>query len=255
MNKYFLILTFLPFLNNLFFAEQAGGSSNVINLFIIGDSTASVYSVELYPRAGWGQVFQAFFIKEKVKINNVALSGRSSKSFYDGGAWSNVYNALKKGDYVFIQFGHNDSKPEKERQTSPFTTYKEYLEIYIDNTREKGAIPVLLTQIPRNKWKDGKLVDTHGDYLKATKEVAEAQKVQLIDVHRKAVDLFESMGEKKMDEIFLKLKKGKYPNYPKGIDDNTHLQENGAKEICRLITGSIKDLKLDLEAYLKNHKK
>jgi lysophospholipase L1-like esterase len=223
-----------------------------VKLYVIGDSTASFYYSDKYPRMGWAQVFQELFDENKLVVENKAISGRSSKSFYDEKAWDFVYKKLKKGDFVFIQFGHNDEKKDDpERYTEPSSTFKQFLKIYIDNTREKGATPVLLTPIHRNSWKDGKINDTHKEYITAIRELAKETNVPLIDVAEKTKNLFESLGKNKINEIFLILEKGKYKNYPNGVTDDTHLQENGAKEISKLIAEGIKELNLTIIKYLK----
>lgn len=243
---FYVVIFFIFFLFNLF-SEK---TDQMRTIFIIGDSTASNYTEDRFPRTGWGQVLQNFFDKNKIIVKNRALSGRSSKSFYDEKAWENVLKELKEGDYLFIQFGHNDEKKEDaSRYTEPFTTFKQYLKIYIDGARSKGAIPVLLTPIHRNKWKNGKLEDTHKDYLIAIRELAKEQNTLFIDLAEKTKILFESLGEDKMNEIFLILPKGQYKNYPDGITDNTHLQEKGAIKIASLVVESIKELKIDLALY------
>jgi lysophospholipase L1-like esterase len=253
LQKKTILIFLLLSMTILLISKENDMSGDAIKLYVIGDSTASAYGADTYPRAGWAQVFHDFFNKEKVIIENRARSGRSSKSFYNEGLWKPVYSALKKGDYVFIQFGHNDSKKEDQnRYTEPFTDYKKYLKIYADNAREKHAVPVLLTPVHRNSWtNDGKIKDTHGDYPKAMRELAAELDAPLIDIHKKSRDLFESMGERKMDDIFLVLKKGKYKNYPNGVSDNTHFQENGAKKICALVIEGIKELNLEIAGYLK----
>jgi lysophospholipase L1-like esterase len=227
-------------------------SGDKIILYVIGDSTASIYAESLYPRMGWAQVFQEFLDKNKITVCDRAISGRSSKSFYDEGAWNPIFDSLKKGDYVFIQFGHNDSKKEDpSRYTEPFTAYKHYLKIYVEGAIKKQATPVLLTPIHRNIWgEDKKLVNSHLDYPDAMKELAGELKVHLIDITRMTKELFETLGEKKTSEFFLILEKGRYPNYPEGIIDVTHLQENGATRICKLIAQGIRELKLEISEYL-----
>ena len=145
-------------------------------IYMIGDSTMSNKSlVGGNPERGWGHVLPGFFSSE-IKIDNHAVNGRSSLSFMS--RWNAVYDQLKKGDYVFIQFGHNDQKKKPDRYSDPDTAYKNNLRFYINQTREKGAIPVLFTSIIRRKFgEDGKLIDTHGRYITACKEFDEEMKV------------------------------------------------------------------------------
>lgn len=231
-------------------------AENMKTIYIIGDSTACNYGEDRYPRTGWGQVLQKFFDETKVKISNRAISGRSSKSFYEEKAWDSVLKEIKEGDYVFIQFGHNDEKKEDiTRFTEPFTTFKDYLKIYINQTRTKGAIPVLLTPIHRNKWSGGQIVDTHKDYLIAIRELAKEENVSLIDIADKTKKLFESLGEKNMNQVFLILPKGKYKNYPEGVNDNTHLQEKGAIKVANLVIEGIKEINLEIASTIKKTNK
>lgn len=212
-------------------------------LFIIGDSTASIYDSNLHPRTGWGQVLQAFFNSEDIIVIDKALSGRSSRSYFtDPNGWVTVLDALSEGDYLFIQFGHNDQKTD-ERNTDPYTTYQEYLSIYIDSARAKGAYPVLLTSIHRNKWDGDAINDSHGDYPPAMRALAIEKDVPLIDLHAKTETLFESLGvDFTTNEIYMNLPEGVWVNYPDGNDDNTHLQENGAFEVCKLVVEGISEL-------------
>jgi uncharacterized repeat protein (TIGR02543 family) len=217
-------------------------------LFIIGDSTSSIYDINLYPRNGWGQVLQAFFNSDDIVVVDKALSGRSSKSYYtDPNGWLTVLNAMGEGDYLFIQFGHNDQKDD-ERYTDPYTTYQEYLSIYIDSAKARGAYPVLLTSIHRNKWNGDAINDSHGDYPPAMRALAAEKDVPLIDLHAKTETLFENFGvDFTTNEIFMNLPEGVWINYPEGNEDNTHLQENGAFEVCKLIAEGITELNAEPE--------
>lgn len=226
-----------------FSVTVAVSNSKIIRIFVIGDSTASIYNYSLYPRNGWAQVFQAFFLKDSVQVVDKALSGRSSKSFFfDPKGWVTVLPRLEKGDYLFIQFAHNDEKHyDTSRYTDPYTTYQHYLSIYIDSARAHGAIPVLLTPINRNKWVDSTtLKDTHGNYPPAMRQLASEKNVPLIDITKMTKSLFESLGERYCtDSIFMDIPGGIYPGYPKDHTDNTHMQENGAFNICKLVIEGI----------------
>lgn len=221
-----------------------------IHLFIVGDSTACNYGRDRAPRAGWGQMFQQYF-SEKVVVINEAASGRSSKSFIDEKRLEKVLSQIQAGDYLFIQFGHNDSKAEEARYTEPYTTYKDYLTMYIDGAREKGAIPVLLTPINRRKFgTDGKLHLTHGEYPQAMSQLGEELNVPVIDLTAKTRVYFEKLGADECKKVFLWLKPGEHPNYPNGIEDDTHLCEAGASQIARLVVEGIKEANLALAEYV-----
>jgi len=212
-----------------------GIPARAVTVYVIGDSTASVYASDLFPRMGWGQPLGELFGKACAVVSDKALSGRSSKSFYDEGAWTPVRAALKSGDYVLIQFGHNDEKSDEPTlYTEPQTTYKQYLTKYVDEARAKQAIPVLLTSINRNSWSGATLKDTHGAYPPAMRELAAALKVDLIDMTALSKQYFERLGQTETTKLFLNLAAGQFPNYPNGNTDNTHFQESGARKIGQL---------------------
>lgn len=228
----------------------------VPRLYVIGDSTAASYTSERYPQMGWAQVLQEFFDPSAAVVENWARSGRSSKSFFDEGAWARVMGDLTRGDYVLIQFGHNDSKVnDPKRYTEPDTTYRQYLKIYIEDTRSKGATPILLTSINRNAWiDDTTLEDTLGGYPEAVRDVAKETHVALIDLQVLTRGLFEGLGREKTAMYFMILKKGVFPGYPEGRTDNTHLQERGARAVAQLAAGAISRMEAPLnEALLPSH--
>ena len=219
---------------------------------MIGDSTMSVYAANLYPRMGWGQPLGASFAPACATVVDKALSGRSSKSFFDEGAWTPVKNALKSGDYVLIQFGHNDEKSDDpERYTEPQTTYKQFLTTYITDTRAKQATPLLLTSIQRNNWSGATIKDSHGLYPDAVRELAASLKVELIDLTALTKAYFERIGQAETAKLFLILTAGQSANYPSGVTDNTHLQEKGALAIGQLAMANAYTQKLPLAGFLK----
>jgi lysophospholipase L1-like esterase len=230
---------------------QADAGSSTCNLsgsamsatptvYVIGDSTASIYASDLYPRMGWAQPLPDFFAPACATIADKAISGRSSKSFYDEGAWTPIKNALRKGDYVLIQFGHNDEKTDDAaRGTDPYTTFQQYLSIYLDDTTAKGATPILLTPINRNNWSGDTLQDTHGDYPPAMRDLAQKKQVSLVDMTALTRTYFERIGQPATAKLFLILAAGESPNYPDGVTDNTHLQERGARLIAEMVLADL----------------
>jgi lysophospholipase L1-like esterase len=219
-----------------------GGSAGTKTptVYIIGDSTASIYDSDLYPRMGWAQPLQDFFAPACATISDKALSGRSSKSFWDEGAWTPIKNALRAGDYVLIQFGHNDEKTDDAaRGTDPFTSFKDYLSKYLDDTQAKGATPILLTPIQRNNWSGTTVKDTHGDYPVAMRQLAESRKVALVDATALTKSYFERIGQAATTKLFMVLAAGEFPNYPDGNTDNTHLQEKGARIVAQMILADL----------------
>jgi lysophospholipase L1-like esterase len=205
-------------------------------VYVIGDSTASVYASDLYPRTGWAQPLQDYFAPACATIHDDALSGRSSKSFYDEGDWTPIRASLHAGDTVLIQFGHNDEKADDPtRFTDPFTTFEQYLTSYIDDTIAAGATPILITPINRNSWSNGTLNDTHGNYPVAMRQLAQAKHVALVDATALTRSYFERIGQAATTALFMDLAPGQFPNYPNGNTDDTHLQEKGARAIAQLI--------------------
>jgi lysophospholipase L1-like esterase len=224
---------------------------NRITIYLAGDSTVSDYISTFAPRAGWGQVIGRFF-DDKIVVKNEAAPGRSSKSFIAEGRLKSILNQLDKGDYLFIQFGHNDQKFEdSSRYTEPHTTYKSYLKQYIDGARAKQAIPVLVTPVERRRFtEEGISRDSHGQYPAAMMELGFEENVPVIDLTSKSKAVFQTLGPEGTKNVFLWLKASQNKNYPKGIQDNTHFQETGAKLVARLVVEGIEDSNL---VPLRNH--
>ena len=210
-------------------------------LYVVGDSTAAAYPASRHPLTGWAQVLQVYFDAEKLVVVDKAISGRSSKSFRDEGAWAKVQARLKAGDYVMIQFGHNDSKKsDPRRYTEPATSYRRHLKLYVDEARAKGVVPILLTPVHRNSWaEDGRFRDTHGEYPAVVRRLAEEFGIPLIDLHTLTRALFERLGPGKTKRLFMNLNAKVWPNYLEGYSDNTHFQEQGAHAICRLLVSEL----------------
>lgn len=233
-----------------------------VRIFLIGDSTVADYTLDSgylekkFPLHGWGQVFQPFFagdslakVKNLIKTDSVlvldkAKGGRSTRTFFEEGRWAAVYKALRKKDIVMIQFGHNDAALNKPDRYVNITGYKEFLRLYVNQTREKGAIPILITPVNRNyPWKDGRLSNTHGEYPAAVKAVAAELKVKLIDLTQLSIDAFNAKGEAEVStKYFMNFEKGKYPAYPEGQKDNTHFQKEGAVVVAGLVFNEMKKL-------------
>ncbi|MBP1961538.1 rhamnogalacturonan acetylesterase [Paenibacillus aceris] len=221
-------------------------------LYLVGDSTVTDQPHDGYPYTGWGQMLP-LFIKADAAVANYAVSGRSSKSFLNEGRFAPILDKINANDYLFIQFGHNDQKLDAERATSPFTTYKEHLTIYIQEARARGAVPILVTPVQRRFFDhDGKIVDTHGDYTTAMKQLAEEEDVILIDLAEESKQLFESMGVEETKSLFMWAWPGEFPNFPKGAEDNTHFQEKGGIAIAELVVACIRKQHIQpLQRYLR----
>ncbi|APO48101.1 GDSL family lipase [Paenibacillus xylanexedens] len=227
-------------------------ANQTMTVFLAGDSTVTDQPESGYPYCGWGQLLPAQF-KHDVAVDNHAQSGRSSRSFINEGRLSAILERIKPEDFLFIQFGHNDEKPDPERGTDPFTTYKEYLKKYIDAAREAKARPVLITPVHRRYFADdGTLTDTHGDYIIAVRELAEEEDVPLIDLAERSRLLFEQAGVEGTKDDFMWVLPGEYVNFPSGVEDNTHFQERGARRLAQQVAEAIRELQLQpLQMYLR----
>lgn len=216
-----------------------------VHVFVAGDSTASTYLSSQAPRTGWGQALPVFLTSGAVAANE-ALSGASSKSFIDLGRLDRILSRIKRGDYLLISFGHNDEKKEDPaRYTEPSTTYKSYLSQYIDKSRAKGAKPVLVTSVERRRFTSaGTISPTHGAYPAAMRELAVAKGVPLVDLTASSTTLFNRAGVEGTKKYFMQLKAGQYPNYPDGVEDNTHFQAAGAIEVARLVAIALRNRKV-----------
>lgn len=223
-----------------------------VTVFMIGDSTMADKPLEGNPERGWGQAFPLFF-DQRVRISNHAMNGRSTRSFIDEGRWAVVLSQLKSGDYVFIQFGHNDEKKEDPtRYADPQSTFPQNLKRFIAETREKGATPVLLTPVMRRRFdKDGNFYDTHGPYPGAVREVAREQGVALIDLHSFTEKLIVSLGEEGSKKLFLWISPGQFIACPDGRQDDTHFSEFGAIQVGALVAEEIRRQNIPLREYLK----
>lgn len=223
-----------------------------ITIYLAGDSTMAQKLPEKRPETGWGEALQKFFKEDKVRIENHAQNGRSTRTFVAEGRWQAIIDKLKKGDYVFIQFGHNDESKEKVDRYTPPEDYRRNLVKFITEVRAKQAIPILLTPVMRRRFdSDGKFLDTHGEYPDIVRAVAAENKVALLDMHRSSEKVIRQYGVEGSRKLFLQLAPGENPNYPKGIEDNTHFRPLGAEEMARLAVAAIRAEKLGLVKYLK----
>lgn len=229
--------------------------SGRITVYTIGDSTmANKDTSKRNPERGWAQGLQEFFDADRVVVENHAVNGRSSKSFSDEGRWKTIVDKLKPGDYVFIQFGHNDEKSEDpKRYTDPKGAYREFLTMYVNDTRAKGAYPVLMTSIARRTFAQGAAlpVDTHGEYTVAVRELAQQLDVPMIDMAEQTGRLLLSIGPEESKRLYLWIEPGQTPRHPNGLQDDTHLNEFGAFRMAQLAVNGMRELRLPLARYLK----
>lgn len=239
----------------------------VTTVYLIGDSTMADYSNNYdqgkdymktrYPITGWGQVFHPvmkpdnltglshIYKTDSVVVDNKARGGRSTRTFFEEGRWSSVHKKLKKGDLVLMQFGHNDAAETKPERYVTVEGYKEYIRLFVNQTREKEGIPVVITPVSRNyPWKDGKLGNVHGEYYTAAVEVAKELDAHLIDLTQRSMDHFTEKGEEYVTKnYFMNFGPGIYEAYPEGSNDNTHFMPEGAKAVAQLVYEGLRDLK------------
>lgn len=226
----------------------AGVKIKPVTIYMIGDSTMANKQEKAYPENGWGMQFKPFF-DETVTIDNRAMNGRSTLSFITENRWQPIVDALKKGDYVFIEFGHNDEKINKPGVGTSLEDYKKNLARFVNETRAKKAIPVLLTPTMRRSFIKGVFEDSHGGYPDVVRNLADSLKVPLIDMHRMSEKLIVTMGEERAKSLFNYVEPG-HVNYPKGNVDDTHFNPVGAKRMAALAIHGILKLKLDLAKHI-----
>ena len=205
---------------------------------MIGDSTMAEKSRPDHPERGWGQLFREFVIPP-AKLQNRALNGRSTKSFIAEKHWAQTLDTLQPGDWVIIQFGHNDQKADKpELHTEPAGSYRENLLRFIRETRAKSAHPVLATSVVRRRWdSNGEFIDTLGDYPAATRALAAAEKVPLLELHTLTLRMESEAG----------IEGSKRFHFP---GDDTHYSENGAAATAALAAAEIHRLNLPLAKWI-----
>ena len=260
----------------------------VTTIFIIGDSTAAKKDLSKgSPERGWGMALQQYFDEAYIKVDNHAVNGRSSKSFIDEGRWDKVLALIKPGDYVIIQFGHNDEKAQPERHTDPGSTFDYNLSRYIRETRERGGIPIVMNPVVRRNWEaspnpserrgepigaqiddealrnttatdapllsegsgeaspllsEGSgevLIDTHGLYAVAPRDVALRMNCLFVDANKITHDLEQQLGVEGSKKLHMWYKPGEHPALPDGRQDNTHYNEYGAKVVAGLLADAL----------------
>ncbi len=211
-----------------------------IKIFLAGDSTMSIKETTAYPETGWGMPF-VYFWDSSVAVVNSAKNGRSTKTFITEGLWKSIYDEASEGDYVFIQFGHNDEVPTKKSYTTE-AEFRNNLVKYLNESKSKKATPVLLTPVARRKFdSSGNIAGTHDVYSQIVRDAAAVEKVTLIDLDKKSQELYQQFGPENSKLLFLQFNPGEHPNYPDGKDDNTHFNELGARLIAQLVLKEIKE--------------
>lgn len=210
-----------------------------MTIYICGDSTAASYKPQEAPITGWGQALSEF--TGGVPVENRAMGGRSTKSFLSEGRLQRIEKEIQPGDLLLIQFAHNDESDLVWRHTDPWTSFYHNLEIYVDTAVLHKARPVLMTPICRRYWRDGKLLESHGDYPDAVRALAAQRNVPLIDLYLKSTRYVRELGEEESKKLYLYVDKGIYPAYPNGNADDTHTQRAGAEAYARMTAEALRE--------------
>lgn len=250
---------------------------HVITIFMIGDSTMANKSIKNGAKErGWGMALQCYF-DDAIRVDNHAQNGRSSRSFVNEGRWQKILEKIKPGDYVFIQFGHNDEKPKYDRHTVPGTTFDGYLRKFVRETREKGGKPVLFNAVVRRNFykitpkndddealrnttgasaepiECDTLVDTHGLYLFSPMHVAQEMGVPFVDANRVTHKLEQGLGPKLSRKLHMWFLPGEEPSVPKGRQDNTHYSVYGAHVVASLLADAIAEEVPELKQHVVHY--
>jgi lysophospholipase L1-like esterase len=226
-------------------AAQVGRSPRI---HLAGDSTMADKPTDPpNPEHGWGQLLPKFF-KEPAMIVNHAANGRSTRSFITEGRWQKLVDALQPGDWVIIQFAHNDEKIFPDARGE----FQENLRRFVADVRAKQANPILATPCARRSFDNtGKLVDTHGDYPDAVRAVAAATRVPLLEMNRLTMALEEGHGPEGSKRLHLWIGAGVYPRQPAGYQDDTHYSAYGAERVAALAVQEIIRLRLPVADWLR----
>jgi lysophospholipase L1-like esterase len=213
-----------------------------VTVYLIGDSTMACYTPEQFPLEGWGMPFANFF-DSTVTVKNKAQGGESTRTFIEENLWKAVLDSLRPGDYLLIQFGHNDEVPSKESYTTE-NDFKANLIRFITEARNKKANPVLITPVARRTFDDsGNIQDVHVAYSALVRFVAREYKVPFIDLNKKSQALLQKLGPEKSKSLFLA--PGENPYYPKNQEDITHFNALGARKIAEIVLAELKSLRIN----------
>lgn len=214
---------------------------NKTTIWMVGDSTMAKKKSERFPESGWGEGL-AEFVNKNAKVKNRAASGRSTLSFINEGRWKNVADSLQPGDYVIMQFGHNDEKPTEKLHTDAFGSFKENLKKFIDETRERKATPIVCSSIVRRHFDaTGKLKDTHGDYITAAKQVATETNTLYIDMEALTRKYVTGLGPEKSKALY---------TFTEKVQDSTHLSMEGSRGVAKLFVEEAKSRKAPISKIL-----
>jgi lysophospholipase L1-like esterase len=230
-------------------AVEITPNKTATTIFLAGNST--VVDQDKEPWASWGQMIPRFFVPGKVVVANYAESGEALNSFQSAKRLEKILQMMKAGDYLFIEFGHNDQK-QKGEGIGPFTSYKKSLQYYINEVRKKGGIPVLVTSMHRRNFDaNGKIVNTLLEYPDAVRQTAKEENVALIDLNAMSKVLYETWGPQESIKAFVHYPANTFPGQTNKLEDNTHFNTYGAYELAKCIVSGIRNQNLPLAKFIR----
>ncbi len=246
-----ILFALVSIITTLLLLSARSEQEHAFTIFMIGDSTMANKDLKGgNPERGWGFVLPGFF-SEEVRIDNHARNGRSTKSFIDEGRWEKVLNKIQPGDYVFIQFGHNDAKTDEKRHTDPGSTFDDNLRRFVNETRAKGGIPVLFNSIVRRNFVNDTLTDTHGEYREVPRRIAEEMDVPFVDHNALTHKWVSELGDEASRKYFMWVEPNTLACCPDGKQDNTHLNIQGAKVVARMAIDQLAIVVPELKPYMR----
>jgi lysophospholipase L1-like esterase len=229
-------------------AVEITRTENAVTVFLAGNST--VVDQDDDPWASWGQMIPVF-LNKGIAVSNQAESGLSLGSFLSGNRLKKVLNMMKPGDYLFIEFGHNDQK-EKGPEDGAFKSYSERMRLFVNEFRNKGGIPVIVSPANRRSFDDdGKISNSLGDYPEAARQIAKELNVPFIDLNTMTKTLYESSGVENSKKLFVIYPANTFQGQKEALNDNTHFNTYGAYELAKCIVEGIKANNLGITKYLK----
>ena len=232
-------------------AAGAAPAETPIRLHLAGDSTLADKLPEKRPETGWGEPFAMLFTAGSVRVINHARNGRSTRTFIEEGRWQALLDSAAPGDHVFLQFGHNDASEHKPDRYTPLPQYRENLRRFVLEARAAGLHPLLLTPVARRRFDAaGALQPSHGEYPQAVRALAEELAVPLVDAEALSSALLIDAGVQGSSHYFLHLAAGEHPNYPQGLQDDTHFSPAGAAAVAYATAEALRDQAHPLAAKL-----
>lgn len=232
---------------------SATTAAEPIQVLLAGDSTMAPKLAKKRPETGWGEMLPGWFDSETVVVKNHARNGRSTRSFIEQGRWQTLLEATRPGDYVFIQFGHNDQAKSKVERYTPQEQYRANLERFVAEVRARQAIPVLMTPVVRRRFDEtGSFFDSHRDYPDFVRQAAANTGAVLLDMESSSREVVRAHGEEGSKSLYLWLAPGEHVNYPDGLQDNTHFSPVGARVMAAVAVSDLRASGLPLADLLRD---